>query len=176
MGTLTAHTLHLRVPMKRTCRFVFPHSREILVFAALGFGAGCAADFESDSVVMCTSDRGCPVGSRCTEDRLCEMTGAQVFGPSVPTPIVVVGFPSPQLDAGFVSQVDGGFFVDVGIGFVDTQDVCAPGTTACGINCVDLITNRDNCGTCGFRCPFGTECTFGACVIEMPGTLPNPGI
>ncbi len=144
--------------------------------AALGWGVGCAADFESDPVLMCTEDRGCPTGSRCNEDRLCEVIGAQTPGPGVPSPIAFLDFPSPSFDGEFIPQLDGGFFVDTGIEPFDAQGICAPGTTACGVDCVDLNTNRDHCGTCDFRCSLGEDCTLGACLEGLPGILPNPGI
>lgn len=140
-----------------------------LVIALLG--CGCAADFESEPVVMCTGDRGCPIGSRCTVDGLCESTSGEAGGPSTPTPTVLIdmgngGFPPQLLDGG--SDI-----IDANVS--REQETCGAGTSACDNDCIDLTTNRDHCGTCGFACPPGTECVLGACLEELPGTLPNPG-
>jgi len=32
---------------------------------------------------------------------------------------------------------------------------CGPGDTLCGNACVDLDTDKDNCGNCGIVCPSG---------------------
>lgn len=44
--------------------------------------------------------------------------------------------------------------------------VCRDGLTACDGECVDLTSNDEHCGACGFACkdPFGTgHCLDGAC-------------
>lgn len=33
----------------------------------------------------------------------------------------------------------------------------------CSGSCVDLATDRNNCGYCGFQCPGGVDCTGGVC-------------
>jgi len=42
---------------------------------------------------------------------------------------------------------------------------CRGGTTACNGECVDLHTDRDNCGTCGLTCE--DSCIAGACNNRM---------
>ncbi len=50
--------------------------------------------------------------------------------------------------------------------------VCPHGLTRCGNACVDLRTDRDNCGGCSIRCGFGafdsnvtSACSYGACTF-----------
>ena len=45
------------------------------------------------------------------------------------------------------------------------QSACASGLTLCGMSCVDLATDRNNCGACGEICPGigGLVCTGGRC-------------
>jgi hypothetical protein len=40
--------------------------------------------------------------------------------------------------------------------------------TACGANCVDPLTDPNNCGSCNFYCPSG-GCTNGACSFNSCG-------
>ena len=42
---------------------------------------------------------------------------------------------------------------------------CRGGATACNSECVDLRTDRDNCGTCGLTCE--GSCMDGACYPRM---------
>jgi alpha-tubulin suppressor-like RCC1 family protein len=39
---------------------------------------------------------------------------------------------------------------------------CPDGQAACGHKCIDLDTDKDNCGACGVRC--GVRCDAGACL------------
>jgi hypothetical protein len=43
--------------------------------------------------------------------------------------------------------------------------------TACGANCVDLLTGPNNCGSCNFYCPSG-GCTNGACSLILVAAEP----
>ncbi|HEY5960590.1 MAG TPA: hypothetical protein VIV60_28750 [Polyangiaceae bacterium] len=40
---------------------------------------------------------------------------------------------------------------------------CAKGLTNCANHCVDLNSDRDNCGSCGKQCSAGVECIKGHC-------------
>ncbi|KAF8030216.1 hypothetical protein BT93_E2610 [Corymbia citriodora subsp. variegata] len=40
----------------------------------------------------------------------------------------------------------------------------SPGPDCCGKQCVDVMTDRLNCGTCGKRCKYGEMCCRGSCV------------
>jgi hypothetical protein len=40
---------------------------------------------------------------------------------------------------------------------------CPSGTTPCGITCVDLQTDSDNCGACGNSCLLGESCIGAMC-------------
>lgn len=48
------------------------------------------------------------------------------------------------------------------------DDGCSPGLTDCGGACVDLRTDRSNCGACGHECDSIEVCSDGACGIECP--------
>ncbi|TKY57317.1 GRIM REAPER [Spatholobus suberectus] len=38
-----------------------------------------------------------------------------------------------------------------------------PRSICCGDHCVDVTTDRDNCGLCGFRCPLNRQCCNRFC-------------
>ena len=40
---------------------------------------------------------------------------------------------------------------------------CAPGLALCGEQCVDVSSDRSNCGVCGNVCPVGYVCYVGSC-------------
>lgn len=40
---------------------------------------------------------------------------------------------------------------------------CPAGQTCCGSGCIDLKTDRNNCGFCGFPCALGQTCCNGRC-------------
>ena len=47
----------------------------------------------------------------------------------------------------------------------DGSCACSPPTTLCGRSCVDLQSDKNNCGMCGKRCPAGGDgVLLGACV------------
>ncbi len=52
---------------------------------------------------------------------------------------------------------------------------CGFGMTDCGGFCTDLSIDHGNCGVCGKSCPFGSNCTNGACVVACSGGLTNCG-
>jgi hypothetical protein len=45
---------------------------------------------------------------------------------------------------------------------------CPAGLSSCGGTCVDLMTDRGNCGGCGRSCAAVEICADGECVIECP--------
>lgn len=47
---------------------------------------------------------------------------------------------------------------------------CESGLTLCSGVCVDLASDRNNCGACGYRCTYG--CTQGQCNAEPPSGCP----
>ncbi|MEW5896558.1 MAG: hypothetical protein AB1668_02605 [Nanoarchaeota archaeon] len=50
------------------------------------------------------------------------------------------------------------------------EAVCAPGLTLCNGQCVNLQTDKDNCGSCGTVCSNGQVCSNGACTLSCsPG-------
>lgn len=49
-----------------------------------------------------------------------------------------------------------------GTGFACVAGTCTCAKTACGTACVDLATDKDNCGQCGHGCQ-GGACTAGKC-------------
>jgi hypothetical protein len=48
---------------------------------------------------------------------------------------------------------------------------CANGYTDCDNHCVNLLTDPQNCGTCGHACPPGAACTNGVCAGSLDATL-----
>ncbi|MFH1436849.1 MAG: hypothetical protein ABIJ56_14170 [Pseudomonadota bacterium] len=56
------------------------------------------------------------------------------------------------------------------------DDGCPAGTWRCGGECVDLSSDRDNCGACGHECDAEEVCFDGECILECPaGTSPCGG-
>jgi hypothetical protein len=47
-------------------------------------------------------------------------------------------------------------------------DRCSPGQGYCNGNCIDVVNDAANCGTCGNACPTGMPCIAGTC--ECPAT------
>ena len=43
---------------------------------------------------------------------------------------------------------------------------CPPGMSWCWARCVDLVSDVNNCGACGYKCPPGVSCVDGDCVYE----------
>ncbi|MDW8247211.1 MAG: hypothetical protein RMJ84_11600, partial [Sandaracinaceae bacterium] len=106
---------------------------------ALSEGANCICERE-----MCTTHGGCRVMKkygRVTEgDSLCTTDGGMMMD----TPIVVME--AGGLDVG----LDGGM--------VDASCERCGGT-----ECVDLMSDLQNCGRCGMRCEGGGRCIGGSC-------------
>ena len=50
----------------------------------------------------------------------------------------------------------------------DVVFFCVPECTKtlCGLSCVDILTDRNNCGSCGHRCGDGQPCEKGICVVN----------
>lgn len=50
---------------------------------------------------------------------------------------------------------------------------CCPSTAPrlCGLQCVDVLSDVNNCGGCGFACPDGSTCQDGACLCPDGTTL-----
>jgi hypothetical protein len=48
---------------------------------------------------------------------------------------------------------------------------CAVGENVCGEACIDLQTDRDHCGECGYACAEGTQCVAGVCGGQCPDGL-----
>ena len=66
----------------------------------------------------------------------------------------------------FVSNVDG-------IDFVEATRDLDPAETLCTDGCYDLMTDMNNCGTCGKACTGGTTCTNGSCQAQTNGAPPK---
>ena len=76
------------------------------------------------------------------------------------------------LDAGFDARVDAGSDAGSDAG-MDAGYVCLGGIDPkiCGMLCVDLASDPNNCGTCGNVCPAAEGCFSGACQGDGgPGT------
>lgn len=43
---------------------------------------------------------------------------------------------------------------------------CPSDRRACGANCIDIMTDRDNCGDCDVSCFPGQKCQMGRCLAE----------
>jgi hypothetical protein len=52
---------------------------------------------------------------------------------------------------------------------------CATGYTQCGLQCIDLETDPQNCGSCGAACPAGMGCSQGVCGGELDGSADGSG-
>jgi hypothetical protein len=68
-----------------------------------------------------------------------------------------------DMDGGDVT--DGGHVSDAGVSTVPTDEVCAGSTANCGMMCVDINADLENCGGCGLACTSGQVCNRGTCQI-----------
>jgi hypothetical protein len=41
--------------------------------------------------------------------------------------------------------------------------MCSSPQRNCGGTCADIRFDRDHCGGCGMRCPYGAQCFLGVC-------------
>ena len=46
---------------------------------------------------------------------------------------------------------------------------CPSGTSFCGVECIDVLSDPANCGRCGNACAAGQTCTAGACAAPIGG-------
>ncbi len=53
----------------------------------------------------------------------------------------------------------------------DAMVTCPPELTACGTNCVDTRSDRENCGSCASRCAPGEACSGGTCSVACASPL-----
>ncbi len=129
-------------------------------------GTGVCVDLDWDSSSCGTCGNACPAHSMCL-DGVCTPcpagsdrcgTGSLASGGEC---INIVSNPRACGGCGIVCDPDqiceGGICV-----------ACPAGTVRCGMNCVDLSTDRLNCGTCGNYCydnelSGGTTCCSGSC-------------
>lgn len=64
-----------------------------------------------------------------------------------------------------------------GIDQMAQSAACSSGQNVCDGNCVDVNSDRSNCGVCGFSCPSGFVCTSKLCVpsaSQMCKDIPCP--
>lgn len=70
-----------------------------------------------------------------------------------------------------------GALLHAGVPSAAAQDTCDAGLTTCDGECVDLMSDLENCGTCGNSCvpaAVGINCIEGVCVrISCPAALPT---
>jgi hypothetical protein len=79
---------------------------------------------------------------------------------------------SPSDNSGTGTTSDGG---DNSGGGATTGSGCDAGQSLCDGQCVDLQTDLNNCGRCGFWCGSGLVCTAGVCVDPGCGNDPQTG-
>jgi hypothetical protein len=75
------------------------------------------------------------------------------------------GKTSPSEDSGFMTADAGDFRVDSGAIVIDCKT-----QTKCGVLCVDLESDPDNCGSCGRTCVIphaSAACATGECGIDV---------
>jgi hypothetical protein len=53
----------------------------------------------------------------------------------------------------------------LGVGWGCGSIECGPGTMPCDGTCIDVQSDRSNCGFCGFACDSGKVCSNGSCVF-----------
>jgi len=57
----------------------------------------------------------------------------------------------------------------------DSSTGCPTGKTSCGGACVDMSTDRNNCGTCGRVCAPGQSCVGSSCTGAPDASVPDSG-
>jgi len=62
-----------------------------------------------------------------------------------------------------VAVVIVGSLVTLGCGQIEHQGICGGGYLLCDYDCVDPITDTQNCGSCGLVCREGEVCSMGRC-------------
>ncbi len=73
--------------------------------------------------------------------------------------LVMTAFVLSSCDEGSAPQGDA---------VTDETSDCGEGRVTCGSLCVDLLTDRNNCGGCGSVCRPFEVCQNGGCMIECP--------
>ena len=62
-----------------------------------------------------------------------------------------------------ISTGDTGIDTSVSVDATDAGPSCKPSEKICSDKCVDITTDKANCGVCGTACRTGQLCCAGAC-------------
>lgn len=141
-----------------------------LGWSVLAFGCALALGcdgVEGDPAPLCRVDSDCPAGSRCVGGAMCEAPPDAAaprerprFDLAVP-PITPPSRPPPTRPRdGGVPIRDAGPRADAGL---PGSERCLPQQAFCRGECVDVLSDDDNCGACGVACPMGQRCNAGVC-------------
>jgi hypothetical protein len=139
----------------------------------LAFCSGYCRDLRTDTAncgicgSSCPAGQGC-VGGTCKHTDTC--TGESCLAPTA----VLTGKASLGSTTlpGTSTTAPG---VPLTTAAVTTAITCPASRTLCSGKCVDLLTDNNNCGSCGYTCPTGTRCE-GSGTCSVITTIPTTAI
>jgi hypothetical protein len=74
----------------------------------------------------------------------------------------------------FVAASAGVFAAGCGVDNALVGGSCAAGYAQCGLHCVKLASDPENCGACGHACRPGSACTGGTCDVPLDASTDAP--
>ncbi|MFB6351341.1 MAG: CAP domain-containing protein [Bradymonadaceae bacterium] len=124
--------------------------------------AGCAADQSGGSPIVVDggSDRGADAGTTSGDTASPRADAPTPDAPSNDTgarPDDTTSAPSPDSDTGDKGPADTGGAPD------ESPSDCTTTEKYCDGQCVEVLSDPDHCGSCGFACSQGASCVNGIC-------------
>ncbi len=129
-------------------------------------GSVCsAADIYTDPLNCGGLGIACPVGTICGNDFACRSGGAA--GPVVSCQSAGATCPAGLSCDALSGTCDLAACTDATAG-----QACQSGNSkygqgfCCGTSCLGLLSDPQNCGTCGYACPGNAACFYGQCSVD----------
>jgi hypothetical protein len=123
----------------------------------------------------CSASRTCLVGYVCSKENLCVLTASSTEAPPPTQKDHADAAPGAAGDSGAdPDPTDAGPGEDTEACHADKcVSTCPVGHVDCGGACVDLGSDRANCGGCGSTCSPSFACLAGDCALVCSATTTN---